>query len=219
MAIDIYQNRIKYLIVIAVLVSIALFFCPILNENLTIESIKKIGSYSVTVTTFFAFAFNVWLWKYLPESLSGRPNVSGTWKGTIEYRWANPDEKKDIRDTVDPIYICIKQTFLSTKICAFTVESDSHSLSSNIVQTDGGAWELSYTYDNTPDRRLRDRSQRHRGAAELKINRLNGEYTIEGDYWTDRWSQGHMFFSERHAEFATNYASSNQMFESIKEQL
>jgi hypothetical protein len=217
MAVNIYQNRIKYLVTTAVLVSVALVLCPYLHEDLTFASIKKIGSYSVTITTILAFIFNVWIWKYIPESLSGRPDVNGTWKGTIEYRWANPDEKNDVRNIVDPVYICVKQTFLSTKICAFTAESDSHSLGSNIMQTDTGAWELSYTYDNTPDRRLRNRSQRHRGAAELKINRLNDEYTIQGDYWTDRWSQGHMSFSERHCGFATSYASAQQMFGVINE--
>lgn len=212
MAISIYQNKTKYLVMVAAFISALLFFCLYVHEDLTFESIKKIGSYSVTITMALVGLFDRWIWKWLPEVLSGRPNVSGTWKGNIEYRWANPDEKKDVKDTVDPVYICIKQTFLSTKICAFTVESDSHSLSSNIMQTDAGAWELSYTYDNTPDRRLRERSQRHRGAAELKINRLNGEYTLQGDYWTDRWSQGHMSFSKRHDEFATNFASAHQLF-------
>jgi hypothetical protein len=153
------------------------------------------------------------VWKWLPESLSGRPNLNGTWKGRIDYRWANPDDKNDIKNVVDPAYICIQQTFLSIKVCAFTTESESYSLSSSISQVDTGAWELSYTYDNNPDRRLRDRSQRHRGAAELKVNRVNGEHTIQGDYWTDRWSQGHMSFSSRRAEFATNYESAHKMFE------
>ncbi len=216
MAIDIYQNKIKYLIATAAFVSAALFFCPYIQADTAFDSIRKIGSYSVTITTALAFAFNMWIWKYLPEFLSGRPNVIGTWKGIIEYRWANPDEKKDIKNIVDPVYICIIQTFLSTKICAFTAESDSHSLSSNIIKTDTGSWELSYTYDNTPDRRLRDRSQRHRGAAELKINRLNGEYTIQGDYWTDRWSQGHMSFTGRRIAFTTNYTSADQVFEGIE---
>lgn len=212
MALSIYQNRIKYLITAAVLVSALLFFSPYMHEDLTLESIKKVGSYAVTITTALAFVFNIWIWKYLPEFLSGRPNVNGTWKGNIEYRWANTDENKDIRDVVNPVYICIKQTFLSTKICAFTAESESYSLSSNITQTDSGAWELSYTYDNTPDRRLRNRSNRHRGAAELRINKLNEQYAIQGDYWTDRWSQGHMSFSERNLRFATNYKTAHQLF-------
>jgi hypothetical protein len=213
MAIGIYQNKIKYLSTTAAFISAALFFCPYIHADTTFESIKKIGSYSVTITTVLVFLFNGWMWKWLPEFLIGRPDLNGTWKGKLEYRWANPDDKKDIKNAVKPIYISIKQTFLSIKICVFTSESESHSLSSNIIQTDTGAWELSYTYDNTPDRRLRDHSQRHRGAAELKINRVNGEYTIQGDYWTDRRSQGHMSFSDRRTEFATNYTSAHQMFE------
>lgn len=213
MAIDIYQNKTRYLITTAAIVSAALYFCPYVHADTTFERIMKVGSYSTTVTTALVFLFNLWAWKWLPELLSGRPKLNGTWKGKLEYRWANPDEKKDVRDAVDPIFISITQSFLSIKICAFTSESESHSLSSNIVKSDTGAWELSYTYDNTPDRQLRGRSQRHRGAAELKISRVKKEYTIVGDYWTDRWSQGRMSFFDRSAGIATSYASALQIFE------
>lgn len=214
MAMNIYQNKTKCLIVMAVFVSAALFFCPYIHADASLDSLKKIGSYCVTITTALVFLFNRWVWKWLPESLSGRPDLNGTWKGKLEYRWANPDDKRDIKNVVDPAYISVQQTFLAIKICAFTAESESHSLSSSVEQIHTGAWELSYTYDNSPDRRLRDRSQRHRGAAELKISRVSGKQTIQGDYWTDRWSQGHMSFTDRRAELATSYESANKIFES-----
>jgi hypothetical protein len=213
MAIDIYQNKTKYLIATAAFISAAMLLCPYTQSDTPLENVRKIASYSISITTILVFLFNRWIWKWLPEFLSGRPNLSGTWKGKIEYRSINPDDKKDIKGAVDIVYVTIRQTFLSTKICVFTPESESHSLCSNITQTDTGSWELSYTYDNTPDRRVRDRSQRHRGAAELKINRVNGEYKILGDYWTDRWSQGHLNFLDHRSNLATNYASANQMFE------
>lgn len=213
MAMNIYHNKTKYLIGTAAVISAALFFCPYVHADSVPEHIKRTSSYAISITTALVYLFNVWVWRWLPETLTGRPDLRGTWKGKLDYRWANPDDKNDIKNTVDPVYVVVKQTFLSVKICAFTAESESHSLCAAIALLDTGAWELSYTYDNTPDRRLRNQSPRHRGAVELKINRLNDTYSIQGEYWTDRWSQGQMVFSDRRAQLATSYASATQIFE------
>jgi hypothetical protein len=209
---NIAQNKIKCLASMVAILAVALALCPYFQTGTTLEFAKKIVGYTVSSATFLVFVFNVWLWRVLPEFLTGMPDLNGTWKGTLNYRWANPETKTDVQATVDPIFLTIKQTFLSIRIFAFTAESESLSLGADLRATDAGAWLLSYTYDNTPDLKLRGRSQRHRGAAELKISKINGAYQLEGEYWTDRWSQGDMLFVQKKNCSATNYASSVAAF-------
>jgi hypothetical protein len=208
----IYPNNAKWLIHLAAIISTSLALCPYIHADTLIESVLKIASYTTTLTTGLVFIFNKWLWKWMPEFITGLPNLNGTWKGDLKYRWINPDTKIDGKDTVKPVFLVIKQTFLSIRICIFSVESESYSLSANISPTETGSWELSYNYDNTPDRSFRDRSQRHRGSAELKASKVNTAHQLKGDYWTDRWSQGNMEFLERKHKYATNYKSALDIF-------
>ena len=210
---SIAQNKMRCLVSMVAALAVALAFCPYFQTGTPFEFAKKVVGYTVSITTFLVFIFNVWLWRLLPEFLTGTPDLNGTWKGNLHYRWANPETKNDVQATVDPLFLVIKQTFLSIKICAFTAESESLSLSADLRKTDTGAWLLSYTYDNTPDLKLRGRSQRHRGAAELKISRLSGEYQLGGEYWTDRWSQGEMLFVQKKNITSTSYAIAIEAFE------
>ncbi|MDD3182961.1 MAG: hypothetical protein PHD48_09185 [Alphaproteobacteria bacterium] len=209
---NIAQNKMRCLVTMVAALAVVLAFCPYFQTGTPFEFAKKIVGYTVSITSFLVFIFNICLWRLLPEFLTGTPDLNGTWKGNLHYRWANPETKNDVQATVDPIFLAIKQTFLSIKICAFTEESESLSLSADLRATEIGFWLLSYTYDNTPDLKLRGRSQRHRGAAELKISKLNGIYQLGGEYWTDRWSQGDMSFVQKKNIVATNYAAAVAAF-------
>lgn len=210
MEINIYQYRRKCTIGVCAIITVVLSFFSYTES----KSMMGIVSWSTNITLFVVYIFNKFLWKKIPEWLSGRPNLNGTWKGTLTY-WASPDSKDDDKDKkgkVDPFFLIIKQTFLSTKIYIFTAESKSHSLCSEIMLTEAETWKITYNYDNAPSLKLRDRSQRHRGAAELEIQKVDKSYQIKGEYWTDRWSQGELELIDHKAEHATNYDAAVQMF-------
>ncbi|MBY0461699.1 MAG: hypothetical protein K2Q34_00760 [Alphaproteobacteria bacterium] len=212
MVTGIYNNKGKYLTYLTVGIACLLFCC--VSTDTPVEFIKKIISYTVTITSASVYFFNRWIWKWMPEVWTGIPNLNGTWKGKLEYRWAiNPDKSNEIKEgSVEPVFLVIKQTFLSIKILIFTGESRSLSSNASISLDETGAWKLSYLYDNTPDLAIRERSQRHRGAAELMVNKGNYKYHLQGDYWTDRWSQGKMKFFEYKHRHAIDYYSSLEIY-------
>lgn len=218
MKISIYNSRKKWAfgihaVVLVVLLSIGDFegvrsmFKPeifVLPKNL----IGLIGT-AYTITSLIIYGFKNWLWRFLPEGLSGRPNLNGAWMGKINYVSKNDQEKEA---EVSPVFLVIKQNFLDIQIFLYTEQSSSHSLTADLYEKENDSWECSYTYDNTPDRKLRKESPRHRGAAEIKIFKVCNNYKIRVEYWSDRWSQGEMEFSNHRNKFATNYESACEIF-------
>ena len=206
--INIYNYKLKWAFGVCAAVTLAFYLWS--GDSSTLFDIVKS---SIFITMFLTYLFNIYLWKYVPEPLIGVPDLNGTWKGKADYQWVKLSLGENGKGSVDPVYLVVKQNFLSTKILAFTKESTSYSLSTNISISETGAWVLSYMYDNSPGLGLIQRSPRHRGAAQLKANKVSGQYHLEGDYWTDRWSQGNLTFLERKKKFATDYNSASQIFE------
>jgi hypothetical protein len=90
------------------------------------------------------------------------------------------------------MFLVIRQTFLAVHITMFTKESVSQSDAATICLDEvRGSRVLSYSYANVPNAAVRERSQIHYGAARLRIV-LKPTRMLEGEYWTDRKSTGHM---------------------------
>jgi len=86
----------------------------------------------------------------------------------------------------------IRQTLRTTNITMFTEESTSESDAAALcIDEEVGKQILSYSYSNVPKSTVRNRSEIHYGSARLRIS-LRSEKILEGEYWTDRKSTGHM---------------------------
>ncbi len=144
----------------------------------------------VTIYTVLHVIFITWGWR-LP-SLQGWlvpfPNLEGTWQGTLQTTWQNPET--GVTPPPIPMVLVIKQTFESISCVLYTKESSSYSTAALLSEEDdSGIKRLSYVYTNTPELTARGRSPIHDGAAILRII-TTPERSLQGEYWTNRKTTG-----------------------------
>jgi hypothetical protein len=205
MGISIAENKVRVVACIAAIVAVALLLIPSVT-------IKNVIGYAISITVAIGYLFDRWLWRCFPEVMLGVPKIYGTWSGELKSKWINLDTKVETQRKVSPFFLSIRQTFSTVKICAITKESKSFSLGQHIRQSEDGDWLVSYIYDNTPDRKVRKKSQRHCGAAELTVGHLNGNRQITGEYWTDRCSQGELLLQKRDKTPVNSYEAACKFF-------
>ncbi|MEU3240615.1 hypothetical protein ACIPJG_15135 [Streptomyces halstedii] len=133
----------------------------------------------------------IWKWKLI-RYFTGVPLIAGTWRGDLISSYIKPDGT-----SVPPIptALHISQTSSKATVTLFTGESKSVSEHAKLIHDPDGRWRLSWQYVNTPRPGVRDRSERHRGAAEVYIGSQPGE-GLEGSYFTDRQTDGELHFVE-----------------------
>ncbi|MET8620867.1 Cap15 family cyclic dinucleotide receptor domain-containing protein [Streptomyces albidoflavus] len=133
----------------------------------------------------------IWKWKLI-RYFTGVPLIAGTWRGELISSYIKPDGT-----SVPPIptALHISQTFSRVTVTLFTGESKSVSEHAKLIHDPDGRWRLSWQYVNTPRPGVRDRSERHRGAAEMYIGSQPGE-GLEGSYFTDRQTDGEFHLTE-----------------------
>lgn len=173
---------------------IAIFLLiEVLHGHVGVLSVSHLWSdlsSSVSITAIIAFAFERRFWK-LPIFqgwLVPFPSLAGNWKGTINYKWNNVDNNKDINLT-------IRQTFLRIQIIVETDESISRSICGSFdIERMRGRQYLIYSYLNEPKAMVRDRSQIHYGTAMLEFNDRGD--SLKGSYWTDRKSVGDIILTK-----------------------
>ena len=120
------------------------------------------------------------------------PDLNGTWKGTLQTSWRNP-ETGEVPGPIDA-YIVIKQTLFKMSCVQMTKESKSWSSSSAIsIDPDNQLRVLDFVYSNKPRVGVHDRSTAHDGACSLEIIRVEPNKLV-GKYWTDRNTKGEMDF-------------------------
>ena len=177
---------------IVVLLSLVVFFLFYVsstsNSKITITEIRGCIGKTVAVVATFLFLFNKWFWKWkcFHSWLVPVPNLNGRWRGNIHYYWdgAFHDKETEVR---------IVQTFLHIQVQIKTDESWSNSICSSFdIDEDKGIRQLIYSYLNVPKASVRNRSQIHYGTASLYIS--DDFQQLEGNYWTDRKSQGELSF-------------------------
>ncbi|MFF7034505.1 Cap15 family cyclic dinucleotide receptor domain-containing protein [Streptomyces griseus] len=146
--------------------------------------------------TLAALAFTLWeryIWKWKPvRYFTGVPLVVGTWRGELLSSYVRPDGS-----SVPPIptAIYVSQSASKITVTLFTGESKSVTEHAKLINDPDGRWRLSWQYVNTPRPGVRDRSERHRGAAEVYVGSQPGE-GLEGAYFTDRRTDGELRFPE-----------------------
>jgi SMODS-associating 2TM, beta-strand rich effector domain len=153
------------------------------------EALKKFPE-AIAGYSAIHLIFTKWLWRFtfLQGWLVPFPDLQGTWNGTIETTWVNPDT--GIRPNPVPVRLVIRQSFTSISCKMYSHESFSFSTAAQIVgEDDLSDPRLSFCYTNRPKATARDRSAMHDGAATLRIL-TKPERALEGQYWTDRKSTG-----------------------------
>ncbi|HUJ29947.1 MAG TPA: hypothetical protein VLY23_01605 [Candidatus Acidoferrum sp.] len=153
-------------------------------------------SYAVTGTSFTLLLWDRWLWRnrIFRGWLTKRPDLGGTWKGTLLSSW--PDPETGQRTGPIEVYLVIRQTFSSISARMFSVEMNSVSLSAAIVSERSGTHTLFITYRSEPRVLLREVSPIHYGGMLLNV-RGTPVQRLDGGYWTDRLTKGEAEFLAR----------------------
>lgn len=162
--------------------------------RITLEALKEIP-HVVFFYTIIYLIFTIWAWRWRLFSgwLIPFPYLGGTWRGTIVSTWINPETGA----TPPPIeaILVIRHRFDSISCTLFTAESESQSNAAALQLEDGSDRKvLSYNYTNDPRVSVRGRSERHSGAAILKLV-SQPTMRLTGEYWTSRKTTGEMDFA------------------------
>lgn len=153
------------------------------------------------------------LWRAQPlhrMGLAGAPVLIGTWRGELRTFWEDPETSEQA--PVKTVYVAIRQTALTITVRLLTDESVSEMLAGGLAPAESGYPAVSYTFRNRPDTVLRrsDRSHIHYGAAILEVEG-DPAVGLEGDYWTDRPTQGKLRFREHSPKVAQTFAAAQML--------
>jgi|SRR6266851_2110967 len=170
----------------------------------SVEAFKLIPEV-VTIYTVLYFLFTTWIWRFpfLQSWLVPFPDLQGTWQGTLQTTWQDPDTSKPLPPI--PVILVIKQSFDAISCVMYTQESISYSDAAILIQEDdSGLKKLSYVYTNTPGLAARGRSPIHHGAAILRIITTQ-ERSLQGEYWTNRKTTGELTLTFRARTLLENF--------------
>lgn len=154
----------------------------LLNAPINATWLKPAG-YVMSAVVLLLVAFDTFLWRFFPLRVTKRPNIRGTWKAELHYRWPVGAPQRNKR-----CYVLIRQTFSTISVRMFFDISTSESRSAAIEVTDDGQYKLWWSYLSMAREFDRDNPP-HRGAAEVAIS-VSGTTTLDGQYWTERSTAG-----------------------------
>ncbi len=126
--------------------------------------------------------FDLWIWKYLSK-IHGIPVLAQTYEGEISSSYNDSKTYRGI--------LTIKQTFSKISVKYKSDESSSFSVVAAIIDS-YDVNRLIYTYQSDPNANIQERSPIHHGTAILNVDNVN---KIEGNYFTERGTVGHMVFT------------------------
>ena len=130
-----------------------------------------------------------WRWAFLQPWLVHLPDLQGTWETEIRPT-ASPEHSPQSNGPVNG-FMVIRQTYSTIRLRLLTEQSSSEDIAARIVRSDDGVFSLAGVYRNTPKLSVRNRSPLHHGAILLEV-RGNPPSALDGQYWTDRLSQGEL---------------------------
>lgn len=134
-------------------------------------------------------AYDRWIWAFRLARMAGcsGPNLNGRWSGVLSSSF-------DRGATEFPVTVDIAQTWSHLSIALVAQTSRSRSSSAALELTPEGSWALSYTFLNEPIANAPKRMHAHRGTA---VVRLEGEGSLEGEYYSGRDRRGFGMMSLR----------------------
>jgi hypothetical protein len=139
-----------------------------------------------------------WKWKIFRNWLVPFPDLNGTWQGTIQTTWKNPDTE-EVPGPI-PTILTIKHSFVKISCVMRTAEMTSRSYLADFW-LDGNEQirMLGYSYRSTPLPSVAARSQPHDGTMLFEIIG-NPAQKLKGTYWSSRKTTGEIIlaFREKH---------------------
>lgn len=169
-------------------------------------------SAAVTAAALVVGIWDHWLWRlsWVQGTHRVPRNVRGTWRGTLESQWINPETGIGI--PAKPAFLVVRQTASRTSATLLTDESRSTSDLGRVAGGEGAA-SLIYMYLNTPDNSIQDRSRIHHGSTSLAITGVPAA-RLHGHYWTDRDSRGDLDFRDHRKATVEDYEQAVSLFSS-----
>jgi len=136
-----------------------------------------------------------WKWKTFRDWLVPFPDLNGTWQGTIQTTWKNPDTG-DVPGPI-PAILTIKQSFIKISCVMRTAEMTSRSYLADFwLDGDEQIRMLGYSYRSTPLPSVAERSQPHDGTMLFEIIGKPVE-KLKGVYWSGRKTTGEVTLTFR----------------------
>lgn len=149
-------------------------------------------SIAVSVISAILVVFESWAWAWPGiRALSKRPDLRGTWTGTIRSNWEGGTETA--KGSPIKAYLAIHQTFTTLHLRVLTAESQSLTLAASLICEPDGVFAIHAVYRNEPKLSVRSRSPMHHGGLVLRLEGPPPE-AMSGHYWTDRHSDGELEF-------------------------
>ena len=178
------------------------FFIVALQSGQTVNDLwsalviayKTIPLLLVVVGLFVTYG---WKWKIFRDWLVPFPDLNGTWQGTIQTTWKNPDTG-DVPGPI-PAILTIKQSFIKISCVMRTAEMTSRSYLADFwLDGDEQIRTLGYSYRSTPLPSVAGRSQPHDGTMLFEIVG-NPPEKLRGAYWSSRKTTGEvsLYFREK----------------------
>lgn len=172
--------------------------------QINLEALKKFPEV-VFIYSILHLGFTNWGWRrrLFQGWLVPFPNLQGTWEGTLESTWRDPESGEPAKPI--PVVLVVKQTFSTISCVMYSEESISYSNAAQISTDDeSGIVRLSYNYTNRPKATVRDRSEIQDGAAILRIV-TEPQRALEGEYWTSRKTTGDMRLTFKSKKLASGF--------------
>jgi hypothetical protein len=150
----------------------------------------KVAYKTIPLLLFFWFLFSryCWKWSIFQGWLVPTPYLEGTWKGTIQTTWKNPETGESPGPI--PVILTIKQSFLHVSCVMRTAEMASRSYLADFwLNSENQIQKLGYSYTSVPSVSVAGRSQPHDGTVVFEIIGQPVE-KLHGLYWTTRKTTG-----------------------------
>ena len=161
----------------------------------------------VVLAALAAWEHLIWRHRVAQQFTRAPADISGTWKGTLETFWKNPDGSSVPSKTV---YLVVRQT--ASSVSAALLSDESRSVSSLAsVRSDGVTRVLAFLYLNRPKSRHASTSPMHHGSALLEIAGRPAK-RLHGSYWTDRDTRGELDFVRRSTDLADDFEEAERVF-------
>jgi hypothetical protein len=155
------------------------------------------------------FVSYAWRWKIFQGWLVPFPDLNGTWQGTIQTTWKNPET--GFRPGPIPVILTIRQTFTRISCVMRTSEMTSRSFLADFWLNEAEQMKmLVYSYNSQPLPSVVDRSHQHEGTILFEL--VGDPVTkLKGIYWTARKTTGEVTLTFREQrrieEFPSNLGS------------
>jgi len=131
-----------------------------------------------------------------------KPNIQGTWRGTMHYEWEGKKEKT--------VFLVIKQSDgYSLNVRLLTDERTSSSMFAEVILY-RGIQQIIYTYSNEEAPDNKERNPSHEGFCQLDFIDLSNN--LQGIYYTTRKTFGKLIFNGKNKKIVLNFEKAKKLF-------